>query len=94
MLVQSIIDTYKNLKNTLQLSGYPTSYDIARGKISGSRQATIEGFRTTIPSGVSDVTNLSTAQVPIPPLSGISLSIVSTSENDILAGSNVRKVIL
>lgn len=94
MFVQAILDTYAKLKNTLQLSGYPTSYDIARGKISGSRQATIEGFRTTIPSGVSDVTNLSTSQVPIPPLSGISMSIVSTSANDTLAGVNARKVIL
>lgn len=93
-IVTALVDTYKNLKNSLTLSNYPSELDISRGKIYGSRQASVEGMRNSIPSGNSDISNLSTALVPIPPLTGISMSIVSTSANDTLLGSNARKVIL
>lgn len=93
-LVQSLVDTYKYLKKNLILAGYPTPFDIARGKIAGSRSAQVEGYVTGIIVGAKDVSELGVTTIPTPSLSGVNMEVVSTSENDTLAGSNSQIVVI
>lgn len=87
-----LIATYKYLVKHNILVGVPNLLDIARGKISGARQAQIEGYRKNIPLGAHDVCELGVAQIPFPSLSGELMRVKSDSNNDTLLGSGTRKV--
>lgn len=93
-IVDALIETYKYMKNKKILVGYPARDDIARGRIGGARQAQIEGFITGIVNGARDISELGVNTIPTPPLSGITMQVVSTSANDTLLGSGARKVII
>lgn len=95
MFVQSLIDTYKKLVKDGLLIGVPNQLDIARGKVSGARQFQTEGFAENLPTGLCDIAELaSRAPVPIPPITGTSMSVVSTNVNDTIAGTGARKIAL
>lgn len=91
--VPSIVETYKYLKRKNILVGVPNLLDIARGKIEGGRQAQIEGYVEGLPVGIRDVSELGVNTIPIPPLSGI-LMTVNSSGNDNITGSGARKVVI
>lgn len=89
-----LIATYKYLVKHNILVGVPNLLDIARGKIAGARQAQIEGYIKGIVNGTRDVSELGTNTIPTPSLSGETMQVESTSNNDTIAGSGARKVII
>ena len=68
--------------------------DIARGKVTGARQAQIEGYTEGIINGTKDISELATNIIPTPPLSGTTMQVSSTSANDTLLGTGSRSVIV
>ena len=87
-----LVETYKYLVKKNILVGVPNLLDIARGKIFGARQAQIEGYVEGLPVGIRDVSELGVNTIPIPPISGTSMSFVSSDINDTILGSGARKV--
>lgn len=91
-IVDSLIKTYKYLKSNNILAGYPYRDDVARGKVSGARQAQIEGYVEGVVNGTKDVSELGVNIIPVPDLAGETMQIVSTSANDTILGTGSRSV--
>lgn len=83
---------YESIKATRTLSNYPTTLDIARNKVPTARPFQVEGYRSDVGSTAEDISELTTSIIPVPPLSGVTMQVVSTSNNDTLAGANSQKV--
>lgn len=91
-VVQALVSTYQHMFSKNLLAGLPNTLDIARDKIGFARPSQVEGYAEGLAIGSSDISELGQTIIPIPPLSGTLVTVVSSNADDTEGGANSHKV--